>query len=279
MATTYPIDILNPEGTEVVSSGQLNFTDASNAPATAAGGIATPTAVAPTGLTGSVVASRYVGGTASVAPTTGLHAVGDFVITATGRIWVCTVAGTPGTWVEPASVTFAPLASPTLTGTPAAPTAAADTATTQLATTAYVVNQAYAKLAGPTFTGTVVVPAAAATTSAPRINQLTSALTITSGTLPNMGTWVSGTAKVNPVTRQITVFVECVFDGTANAATVGIGVSADDSTYTTVGTPGVSSGLNTVGAHTVLVPVTLPAGWFVKLTIAAHASVAASIYF
>ena len=33
---------------------------------------------------------------------------------------------------------YAPLASPTLTGTPAAPTAAADTNTTQVATTAYV---------------------------------------------------------------------------------------------------------------------------------------------
>lgn len=50
------------------------------------------------------------------------------------------------------------LASPTLTGTPAAPTAAVDTATTQIATTAYVVNQAYAKLASPTFSGTPSLP-------------------------------------------------------------------------------------------------------------------------
>lgn len=52
----------------------------------------------------------------------------------------------------------APLASPTFTGTPAAPTAAVDTNTTQLATTAYVVAQGYAKLASPTFTGTPVLP-------------------------------------------------------------------------------------------------------------------------
>lgn len=39
----------------------------------------------------------------------------------------------------------APLASPTLTGIPAAPTAAADTTTTQLATTAFVVGQAAAE--------------------------------------------------------------------------------------------------------------------------------------
>lgn len=58
---------------------------------------------------------------------------------------------------------YAPLASPTFTGTPAAPTAAVDTNTTQLATTAYVVGQGYLKsatasstyapLASPTFTG------------------------------------------------------------------------------------------------------------------------------
>jgi hypothetical protein len=46
----------------------------------------------------------------------------------------------------------------TFTGTVSGSTAAVDTNTTQLATTAYVVGQAYAKLASPTFTGTVVLP-------------------------------------------------------------------------------------------------------------------------
>ena len=44
-----------------------------------------------------------------------------------------------------ATATFAPKADPTFTGVPAAPTAAADTNTTQLATTAYVVGQGYLK--------------------------------------------------------------------------------------------------------------------------------------
>ena len=44
-----------------------------------------------------------------------------------------------------AASTYAPLADPTLTGTPAAPTAAADTNTTQIATTAYVIGQGYLK--------------------------------------------------------------------------------------------------------------------------------------
>lgn len=93
---------------------------------------------------------------------------------------------------------FAPIASPTFTGTPAAPTAAADTNTTQLATTAFVLGQAnstagtiamngtqaagtssrYARadhvhptdtsrapLASPTFTGTPAAPTAAADTN------------------------------------------------------------------------------------------------------------------
>lgn len=49
----------------------------------------------------------------------------------------------------------APKASPALTGTPTAPTAAAGTNTTQLATTAYVINErsATATLSGKTLTG------------------------------------------------------------------------------------------------------------------------------
>jgi hypothetical protein len=46
-----------------------------------------------------------------------------------------------------ASSTYAPLDSPTLTGTPLSTTAAADTNTTQIATTAYVVGQGYLKSA------------------------------------------------------------------------------------------------------------------------------------
>lgn len=64
---------------------------------------------------------------------------------------------------------YAKLASPALTGTPTAPTATADTSTTQIATTAYVVGQGYAKLASPTLTGTPAAPTAAADTSTTQI--------------------------------------------------------------------------------------------------------------
>jgi len=52
----------------------------------------------PVGLTGAVSPTRYVGGNASGAPTTGTFAVGDFTVNADGSIYICTVAGTPGTW-------------------------------------------------------------------------------------------------------------------------------------------------------------------------------------
>ena len=52
------------------------------------------------GMTGATAASRYVGATASGAPTTGTFAVGDWIIDQTGKIYVATVAGSPGTWVQ-----------------------------------------------------------------------------------------------------------------------------------------------------------------------------------
>jgi hypothetical protein len=67
------------------------------------GGTFTGEVVAPdlqvTGLTGALTATRYVGGTAGGPPTSGTFAAGDFVVTTTGGIWVCTAGGSPGTWV------------------------------------------------------------------------------------------------------------------------------------------------------------------------------------
>lgn len=105
---------------------------------------------------------------------------------------------------------------------------------------------------------------------------------LTSGALPDTGAWVSGTAKQNPthggIIRDVTVCVVVVTDGTANAATCTVALSPDDVTYTTIGIPGASAAVNTVGAVTTLVPVHLPADWFIKLTLS-HVTVAASVYY
>lgn len=101
---------------------------------------------------------------------------------------------------------------------------------------------------------------------------------ITSGALPALSAWVSGTAKQNTTGRPVTVCVEVVTDGTANAATCAIALSADGSTFTTVATPGADSAVNTVGSVTMLATVPLPTGWYVKITLS-HAAAAASVYY
>jgi hypothetical protein len=65
-------------------------------------------------------------------------------------------------------VDLAPLASPGFTGVPTAPTAAAGTNTTQVATTAFVVGT-YAPLASPTFTGVPLAPTATAGTNTTQV--------------------------------------------------------------------------------------------------------------
>lgn len=65
------------------------------------------------------------------------------------------------------SSTYAPLASPALTGTPTAPTAGSGTNTTQIATTEFVQTalNLKANLASPTFTGTVTLPSVSFTST------------------------------------------------------------------------------------------------------------------
>lgn len=94
---------------------------------------------------------------------------------------------------------FALLAGPAFTGVPTAPTAAVDTNTTQIATTAYVIGQGYAKLASPTFTGTPLAPTAAANTNTTQI--ATTAFVLgqansTAGTIAMNGSQAAGTSNL-----------------------------------------------------------------------------------
>ena len=52
------------------------------------------------GPTGATAATRYAGGTTSGAPASGTFSKGDFVIAQDGHVFVCTVAGSPGTWTD-----------------------------------------------------------------------------------------------------------------------------------------------------------------------------------
>ena len=53
-----------------------------------------------TGLTGVSTYSRFIGATTSGAPTSGTWAVGDWIVDQSGAFWICTTAGTPGTWTS-----------------------------------------------------------------------------------------------------------------------------------------------------------------------------------
>lgn len=128
------------------------------------------------------------------------------------------------------------------------------------------------------FTAVVRPAAAAATTDAPRISQLTSWLTITSGAIPATGAWASATAKQNPVARDVTMNVEFLTDGSNNLATCAIDISSDNTTYTNIGTLSLAAALNALGAIKFVVPVSLPNAWWIKLTFA-QGSVAASKYY
>ena len=77
----------------------------------------------PSGLTGATLASRYVGAVTTSAPSSGSFLQGDFVVDRAGYFWVCTISGSPGTWVEMTSavnvqtMTNKTLSTATLTGT------------------------------------------------------------------------------------------------------------------------------------------------------------------
>jgi hypothetical protein len=165
--------------------------------------------------------------------------------------------------VHPSDTTRAPLASPTFTGTPAAPTASQGNNSTQLATTAYADTGLALKapLASPTFTGTPAAPTAtvgtnttqlattafvAAAVATPALSKITAALgadvalntsTFTDG--PSIaqgtsGTWfVSGSVTMYDTAGANSVYVK-LWDGTTviaaayvtcNAANFGTCVS------------------------------------------------------
>lgn len=63
-------------------------------------GVVAGSAVRASGLTGTTTGGRFVGVMTSGHPTSGTFAVGDFVVDLTPKFYVCTGAGSPGTWVE-----------------------------------------------------------------------------------------------------------------------------------------------------------------------------------
>jgi hypothetical protein len=140
---------------------------------------------------------------------------------------------------------YAPLASPALTGTPTAPTAAVDTNTTQVATTAYVVGQGYLKsatasstyapLASPALTGTPTAPTATAGTNTTQI--ATTAFVTAAIPTNNVKAWVNfnGTGTV---AIRASLNVSSITDNGTGDYTVNFTTAMTDANYAMSGFAG-----------------------------------------
>lgn len=96
---TTPIVVGATSTVTILDGGNLGtVTDASNVANYIGQKVRAPV-IGVTGLTGAALPGRFVGETASGAPASGTFVVGDFVVTRAAELWVCTVAGSPGTWV------------------------------------------------------------------------------------------------------------------------------------------------------------------------------------
>ena len=233
------------------SSGSITVSLPSTINANTTGSAATLTTSRTIELSGDVSGSASFDGSANasisstlantaVTPATygSASAVGTVTVDSKGRV---TGASNTAIAIAQSAVTNlttdlagkAPLASPALTGTPTAPTAAVDTNTTQIATTAYVIGQSYLKsstasstyapLASPTFTGTVsastinISTADTATTASHYIVETGSDGVIRPKTLANVRTEIVTQAAVNSASATV---LGTVTAGTWNASTI-----------------------------------------------------------
>lgn len=120
----------------------------------------------------------------------------------------------------------APVSSPTLTGVPAAPTAAVDTNTTQLATTAYVVGQGYLKSA--TAASTYLTSATAASTYLPSATAASTYLTsaTASSTYLPSATAAATYATIGSVSGIVSATSPNVLNATAAGTAGAVGTYA-----------------------------------------------------
>lgn len=128
--------------------------------------------------------------------------------------------------VHASDTSRAPLASPTFTGTPAGPTAAADTNTTQLATTAFVIAQASA--VNPAMNGTVAVGTSLRYARADHVHASdTSRAPLASPTFTGTPASVTAAADTNTTQIATTAFVIGQASSTTPAAlgTAAVGTS------------------------------------------------------
>lgn len=114
--------------------------------------------------------------------------------------------------------------------------------------------------------------AAVAATGAAQLGQTSPVGTIAAGALPTQQL-VSGTGAQLSVTRDVESHTPVTFNpGVATTATVTVALSPDNVTYSTLCVVTLPVGVALDG--TILdVPVRVPAGWYLKLTVNAQAAI------
>jgi hypothetical protein len=125
------------------------------------------------------------------------------------------------------------LASPTFTGTPAAPTAAPGTSTTQLATTAFVMANSgtgFAPINSPAFTGVPTAPTAAVNTNTTQIATTAFVISMINSVDAGVTTFNGRTGAVTLIANDVSAaggatLQSPAFTGTPTAPTAAVGTS------------------------------------------------------
>ncbi len=134
-------------------------------------------------------------------------------------------------------------------------------------TAAQVTNAAdKASAAAQAFTGVLRPALAAAATDAPALSQISARFTILNGALPSLQLASAVAAQVL-TSRDAELLTPVTFNpGVSTLATCLLELSADNVTYSVVGTETVPLGV--AGSGTIrLVGVHVPAGWYVRMTV------------
>lgn len=201
--------------------------------------------------------SRYVAQTTQVIAGTGLTGGGALSGNQTLAVSYGTTAGTAAQGNDSRITGAAPLASPTFTGTPAAPTPTAGDSSTKIATTAFVATS-FAPLASPALTGTPTVPTAASgtnTTQAASTAFVQAAATATGGTMAmkasQTANYTAAAGDFVPVSASGGAVTVTLPTAPANGARVTV-MKTDTSTNTVTISRGGTTDVINVAAQTTL---------------------------
>jgi hypothetical protein len=218
--------------------------------------------ITPTGDKGFIISSPVNSDTvkdligSTIVGVSGIRASYD----STGKVETISVTGLNSSYIGDFNTSvsglvngiYAPLSSPALTGTPTAPTAAADTNTTQIASTAFVIGQASSS--NPLMDGTVAVGTSKKYARADHVHPTdTTRAALAGATFTGAVSIPSGTGNFNTLTVNSTaVSLNGHTHTSSNITDFNSSVSGLMGVKSLVGTSGIGI-VNSAGAHTIAI--------------------------